>query len=63
MIRAILSVAAVLAVAACAMPGHYNETHTTRMGGVTQHTSVDKDYVPAWARPGADHSNADSRAP
>jgi hypothetical protein len=54
----------VLLVAACAAPGRYAETTTTNYGGgVVQQTTDARDYVPAWAKPGYDHSNFDHRAP
>jgi hypothetical protein len=63
-VRTILSVAGVLLVTACAAPGRYAETTTTNYGGgVVQQTTDARDYVPAWAKPGYDHSNFDHRAP
>jgi hypothetical protein len=62
-VRTILSVAGALMLAACAAPGQYAETTTTNYGSTMQQTTYARDYVPAWAKPGYDHSNYDHRAP
>jgi hypothetical protein len=65
--RTILSVAGVIALAACAAPGQRQTTvssYDTGYGSrVQERTDTVTPPTPAWARPGYDHSNWDPRSP